>query len=261
MNCRNSFGRNDNPSAVEFAAAFKRLLVCHPLTTSVDHNIITDATGILTVPSTYKIKFDSATNQKPIAGLAAEFDLKCTYEAVMMEEIEAMEPYEQHMCAYIALCIEKKFIQNTQQHKEKCGTCAAMLLDSSEIINDDLLAMNVSSAEDKKQPSSSTLKLVIFANAMMKRVFDENQQGLNLDAVQKIIADYINIDDLYNDFDLKHIEQDEPSSFYHKINFINLLIKTYMTMKSRKIGKKLTEAQQGKLIRFKNKRTVILNGQ
>lgn len=94
----------------------------------------------------------------------------------------------------------------------------------------------------------------------MKRIFDENQQGLNFDAVQKIIAEYINIDDLYDDFHLKHIGQ-ELTPFNHKSTFINLLIKTFMTMKSQKIGKKITEAEQGKLISFKKKREVILKGQ
>lgn len=179
----------------------------------------------------------------------------------MLAEIGAIEPYEQHMCAHIALCIERKFIKNTEQSKYKCDTCASVLLDPSENINDDLLAMNASSAEKKNQPSSSTLKLVIFANAIMKKIYDENQQDQKFDTVQKMVTEHINIDDLYNDFDLKHFEQDESTSSDHKAQFINLLVKTYMMMKSRKFGKKITEAQQGKLVRFKKKRSIILRGQ
>lgn len=48
---RNSVGRNDNPNAIEFQSAFRKLLVCHPITTSMDQNCITDATKILTVSS------------------------------------------------------------------------------------------------------------------------------------------------------------------------------------------------------------------
>lgn len=37
---RNQQGRNDNPNAIEFRSAFRKLLVCHPLLTSKDHNVI-----------------------------------------------------------------------------------------------------------------------------------------------------------------------------------------------------------------------------
>lgn len=189
-----------------------------------------------------------------------EINLELSYEAVLLEEIEAMEPYEQHMCAYIALCVERKFIQNTKQHKNKCSTCVAVLFDHD--INDDLLELNAISANEKSQPSSSTLKLIIFANAIMKIVFDLDQQGHNFDAVQKVIANNIDIDDLYDDFDLKHNEQNElRQSCDHKKQFVDLLVKTYMQMKSQKIGKKITDAERGELIRHKRKRAVILKGQ
>lgn len=37
---RNSLGSNDNPDPVEFQRAFKKLLICHPLLTSVDDNVL-----------------------------------------------------------------------------------------------------------------------------------------------------------------------------------------------------------------------------
>lgn len=105
INPRNCLGRNDNPNAVEFASAFKKLLVCHPLITSVDHNVLTNATGILTV-SAHRNNQPSSTVvdcQMP----ALELD----YETIMLIEIERADSYEQHLWAYIALCVEENFIK------------------------------------------------------------------------------------------------------------------------------------------------------
>lgn len=132
---RNSLGRNDNPNATEFASAFEKLLVCHPVMTSVDHNVITNATGILTVSSKIKNKSKPSVvvNQPDV------LELELDYDMTMLGEIESVEPYQQHMCAYIALCVEDKYIQNTKQHKNKCTECANILLASNDKINKNFL--------------------------------------------------------------------------------------------------------------------------
>lgn len=74
--------------------------------TSVDHNVITNATKILTVSSKSKKKLSL-----PVPEQEFELELELSYEDVMLEEIENMEPYEQHMCAYLAVCIKKNFFK------------------------------------------------------------------------------------------------------------------------------------------------------
>lgn len=61
-NFRNSLGSNDNPNAIEFKSAFRKLLICHPVMTSLDQNVITNATGILTVSSRAKKKPLTSSN-------------------------------------------------------------------------------------------------------------------------------------------------------------------------------------------------------
>lgn len=224
--------------------------------TSRDHNVITNATGILTVSS----KNPSKPHTLP-APNQLEIELELCYEAVMMGELEMMDAYESHLCAYIALCVEEKFIQNTNQHKQKCMECAHVLLDANDRINDELLCMKPTTAEKFTQPSASTLKLTVFSNAILKMVYVENQQGNDVNEVRQTILENIDINDLYSEFDLKHIEQKAPVSYEHKQEFINLLLKTFLTMKSHKIGKKISDEERGKLIRYKKKRAVILKGQ
>lgn len=168
INFRNRLGRNDNPSTVEFQSAFKKLFVCHPLLTSVGHNVISNATGILTASSRSKNKLLTLTPQAQDVGIEFELvnEMELGYEHTMMNEIESMDPYEQHMCAYLALCIEEEFLKNTiNQHRYGCKRCVDVLSDADNKINDEFLAMK---GEESKQPSTSTLKIVIFSNAVMK---------------------------------------------------------------------------------------------
>lgn len=238
---------------IEFQSVFKKLLVCHPLLTSVDHNVISNATGILTVSSRSKSKRTSVTAQ-PESMLMPEI---YSYEYEMLEEIENMEPYEQHICAYLALCIEAKVLQDLATPK-KCKICAEVLYSPSEKINDEFLALK---GDDSKQPSESTIKIVIFANAIMKKISAEHRQGNSFNAVSKAICEYLDIDDVYAEFHTAHHDEDGLSTREHKKLFIAQIINTYMTMKSKNIGKKITEEERGDLIRQRNKRNVIVAGQ
>lgn len=250
---RNSLGSNDNPNAIEFKSAFRKLLICHPATTSVDHNVISNATGILTVSSAAKKKLS------PLPNLNQEFELQLEfcYEDIMLKEIETMDRYDEHMCAYIALTVEEKFHQNVRQHKYKCAGCSAVLYTSDNKINDELLAMKAES----KQPSISAFKLVIFANAVMNMFSMEHGQGNSFNAVRQTIYERLDIDDIFENF--YHVQHDENTFQHtnHKEEFVFELIKTYMTIKSHKIGEKVTIEEQGELIRRKRKRAVILAGQ
>lgn len=229
--------------------------------TSHDHNVITNATGILTVsskiqksssPSTVRNQTQTFESER---GLEIDMEL-LSYESVMLNEIELMEPYEQHMCAYIASCIEKKFIENTNLSKYKCEHCANLLLFSNDSINDGLLAMKDG---EIKQPSASTLKIVIFSNAAMKLISLENPLGNDINDVCRVICENIDMDDLFDDIDFNHDDQEHSAS--HKSNFITLLIKIYLNLKSQRIGKKITDNERGELIRYNKKRSVIVAGQ
>lgn len=207
-------GRNDNPNAVEFSSAFKKLLICHPLVTSVDHNVITNATGILTVSSHKVVK--QVIESPGVEDQVEELELD--YEAVMLTEIQEAEPYEQHMWAYIALCVEENFIQNTKNHKYKCSACADILLCEDEKINDELLSMKTREDGQIQQPSISTLKVITFANAVMKIYSDQHHSQNTLNIIRKSIIKNIDIDDLYNNDNFSHQGHEQVD---HKEKFIS----------------------------------------
>lgn len=254
MISRNSLGCNDNPDAVQLASAFKKLLVCHPLLTSLGSNNLTNATGILTISSNKNIQ------PKPPVVEIQEIELELDYEVVMLAELEAAEPYEQHLWAYIALCVEEKFVENTKNHIYKCNECAGILLSENDKINDEFLAMKDRVVGKIQQPSASTLKIIIFCNAVIKMHSEEYQSSNSIKVIKKNISSNIDIGDLFNDDDFTHRNHEE-SAQRHKKEFIELIVETHMKLKSYRICKKITDEERGELIRHRKKREVIVRGQ
>lgn len=95
--------------------------MCHPITTSVDHNSITNATSILTTSSSHR-KIHNKNNFA--CAQIQEYELEIDYDQLMLEKIITMDSYEQHLCAYLALCIEQQLIQNIKRNLYKCSECA-----------------------------------------------------------------------------------------------------------------------------------------
>lgn len=180
---RNSQGRNDNPSTIEFRAAFQKLLVCHPLITSKGTNVITNATGILTISSRKPTEIQLTSKSPP--DQTQEYEIEVDYKTLFLDELNDMDQYDHHVIASVALSIEQKLIQkmNICKHKYKCSQCIEMLLTSSEKIHDNLLAMRVTNS----QPSRSTVDIVTFANAVMKLISKQRGQGNDHNAVLRTI--------------------------------------------------------------------------
>lgn len=196
---RNSLGRNDNPNATEFKSAFRKLLVCHPIITSVDRNTITNATGMLTTSSSNKKKPQRSSAQ--VQG----YELEVDYDQLMLEEISTIDSYQQHLCAYLALSIEEQFIQYINRNLYNCSECANILHGIHDKINDDLLAMK-NDVGPAKQPFASTLKIVIFADAVMKNISAQPIQRQNVEAVCRTIYNNLDMDDLYTSANFEHVE-------------------------------------------------------
>lgn len=194
---------------------------------------------------------------------AQAFELDINYDATMLKEIGDMEGYDQHMSAYLALCIENKMIQKINQNKYKCSGCAGVLFARHGRITDSLLALKNTTPEEAKQPLLSTLKIVIFSNAVFKEISSRSFEGNDIDTVWKTILNYIDIEDLYSTEDFEQHEQQQysHSQFTHKEEFVIQVVKMYVILKSQKIGRKIADEGKGEYIRHKNKQAVHLAGQ
>lgn len=236
---RNRQGRNDNPSATEFASAIRKLLVCHPLTTSRDHNVITNATGILTISARSNIRSHEQINSESNLELTDTEMIEIDSEELMNDEMD-MDSYEEHLCAYLSLCVEEKMWQSMKLSKKKsCSKCIRILLSRNDAMNDALLAK-----KDKEhvQPSRSTFKIIVFSNAINKKIAS-NDQNYNFISVREHIHRYLEINELYTASNFEHDGEN------HKEKFVVQVIDTYLNMKSAKIGKRIGDEERGAFIR------------
>lgn len=244
---RNSVGRNDNPNTIEFRAAFRKLLVCYPLLTSLGHNVISNASKILTVSSAAKKR------PPPAIPIQSEFILEVPYQEIIGEELAEMQPFDQHMCAFAASNTEQRVTRDlNRSSKSNCSKCA-LIFSQNDKISDALLAKKNIRFAQIDQPCQSTLTLVIFSNALMKVV----PSGINKDynSLGGAIYDNLNIDDLYTASDFEHNGEDHKEEFVRKVIFM------FLTLKSESISKRLTDEQQGDLMRNRLKAYTHLSGQ
>lgn len=234
---QNRQGRNDNPNAVEFASAYKKLLICHPLTISNNQNVISNATGLLTVSSRPKKQVISTNS------IEAEM-IDINHEELNNVVSNSVEPFDDHLNAYVALCVEKRTIQDAKLCKKgSCPICGEILLDPEEKMNDDFLAMK---SGNNLQPCKSTHRIVILSEAILK-IISSSEQGINFDQANKTILKNLKIDELYSTSNFEHDQKD------HKEDFLKRIVKAYLTLKSQNIGKRIADEERGAFIRSRLK--------
>lgn len=117
-------GRNDNPSASEFKARYKKLLVCNEIVYKNDKgNCISNDTGILTV-STRAIPQPS----KESTDQGDTFEIELDYFQAVEEDIPK---FDQHLYANVASTIETTLIAKMKRYKkQECVQCIGVFEDN-----------------------------------------------------------------------------------------------------------------------------------
>lgn len=245
---RNRQGGNTNPNAIEFASAFRKLVVCHPLTTCRGSNVIENATKILTVSSSTK-KRQKTINS--IENVEVDINIETDHEQLVKGEIDSMDSYEEHLCAYLALCIEERMLKSMKNQKISCCGCLNILKDENEKINDELLSKK---RKEHTQPSKSTMEIVLFSNAVMKKI-NLDPRETSIGVVRKIICNNIDMDKLYVTSNFEHVDSN------HKEKFLEQAVNTYLVMKSQQIGRRIADEERGAFIRSRNAAATHNRGQ
>lgn len=247
---RNSNGSNDNPNAIEFKSAFRKLLICHPLLTSKGHNVIPNTTKILNVPSTRK---SSLPNAVRLVREEVELDFTCCYEDMIFSELQEMDAYDEHLCAYVALEVEKKIIRKIECHtKITCAACADVFKQNIKI-SDELIRSKNEGSSPTDQPCLSTLKIIVFVNAIHKIM-----PSIEAKCIRMCICNNLDLNDLYATSNFEDHQLNKSSQ--HKEEFVSEVVKTYMDMKSMKIGNRITIEDKGLSNRYINKKLIHVEG-
>lgn len=253
---RNSLGCNTNPNAAQFRSAFRKILICRPVITSKGHNIaIRNETGILTASSaplsqaSNTITFDSEQDDM----------ILLNYDEILGVEIKKIEPYDEHMFAYVAQCLENKIIQSMKKSKKSCSECINALTNENEKISDPILENQDNVPSQIKQPCISTRNIVIFTDAVIRIISPSGITDFN--STWKTIFNNINLEELYSQTNFEDHQQQSVDSYGHKEKFVMEIIRTYMTMKSDNIGQRITDEERGAFVRSRLRALTHNSGQ
>lgn len=254
---RACLGSNDNPDEAHLKAAYRKLLVCMPHTTSRGGNCIISSTDILTVSSAYK---PPEPVQLPLNQIQEiEID-EGTFFGLLGSELE---PYEEHIRAFIASNIQMNINKRTETKSvTACQDCWSVFNQNTKI-HDGFLEKKTG-RKKYVQPCLSTIEIIAACDVVFHLTQSKNH--VEFDVMTKTIFSKLIIEELYESsvFDIHIIppKMKEMSGFTHKEQFIYEVICEYMHMKSKKIGKRITiEEQNGRALRRCNRRNYIVAGQ
>lgn len=248
---------NDNPSAAEFQAIYRKLLVCKEIVYKNNYaNCMTDDTGVLTVAS-------SRSADKPTADYTFEsgnlFEIEFDYYAAIDEEIGK---FDQHLNSFIASTIESKLTETMKRcHKKECSQCIEVFNENDKVEDDFITKKNETSLTNK--PCRSTVDLVKATNKILNLLVDQ-VVGLDVNVyvstIKKVMS-LLNIQELFKQSNFNTHSQKKCGLFTHKEEFICKIVSEYMKLKSQRIGSRITEQERGTYIRHNNKKRIHEAGQ
>lgn len=249
---RGSLGANNNPNEQQFSAAYRKLLFCVPQLSARGTNCNLNVGNVLTVSSA-----EQQTLPTP-ADLSSdnETEIRMSYDELLKIPLD---PFEQHMCAYLSSCIETNITKNIETRNiSACQDCLKIFEENPKICDRFIAKKNMN------QPCASTRDLIMICDSIFKLL--QTNEHIGFQSMLKTIFNKLNINRLYelsyfDNHDRAEINRSDNLNMTHKEQFIQAMVKEYMHMKSNKIGKRITIQEQGPSIRKKSSRHIILAGQ
>lgn len=244
-------GNNDNPSAAEFLAIYRKLLVCKEIVHRNNYgNCITDDTGILTIASSGSVDKYTSDNTSQYEVFEIEFD----YHVAIDEEIEK---FDQHLNAFIASTIESNITKAFKRcHKKQCSQCIDVFSQNAKL-NDDFITMKMAK-DSLEKPCRSTVDIIKATNKILSHLEDQPEIAQMYDRTLKTIMFYLCTEELYTQTDFNMHPQRKCE---HREDFISKIVREYMKMKSCKIGSRISEQEKGTYIRHNYKKRIQEAGQ
>lgn len=250
-------GNNDNPSASEFRARYRKLLVCKEIVYKNDFaNCITNDTGVLTVPATQSLKASSMnTTFTQSDVIRIDFD----FFDVTNGQIEK---FDEHLCAHTASLLENKIIANIKRcHKQECSECINVFGENEKVQDDFFAAMKKSYSI----PCQSTVSIIKATNKIFDILEETNEspQDRSYNIILRTVMSALICEDLYSNsnFTLHCSSKVKYPGLTHQEEFICRVVDEYMKLKSNKIGVRISEEERGVYIRHSYKKRVQEVGQ
>lgn len=222
-------GYNDNPTAQQFEAAYRKLLIHNDVVCSEKSNCVDHGTKILTA--------SSRKQRKPETAGAACDEVMCDefiFDEIFENNFNAqqfVDDSHDHSLAYMASCLESKIITaKIPKLKIKCQQCIDAFIEN-ELMEDSFIRfkarkMNIT------QPCKSTYDICKFVDNYLKQC---EGKSISFEAVAMSVLRNIPFETLYSstEFATHSVEG-------HKYTFIKQIIEIYMKLKSVHLAKCMT---------------------
>lgn len=239
-------GNNCNPNAQQFGAAYRKLLFQNEVTTSDYSNCRNDVTRILEV--------SSGAKKVPTSADAIELQMLAAYnDEHTREQFGEETELNRHSKAFLGSELEQKVTRKiTLRGRKACLNCLNILSINEKINN--IFINFLSQMKRIEQPCKSTMYII--------------------DVVDNILETYDSLDISYPSmltYILNCLSQGPDELLYessefgkehdHELDFLKLMVETYLDIKCTAVSKLVTRSSQKRLLRHHNLKEVHREGQ
>lgn len=249
-------GANVNPTAQQFMAAYRKLLLVIPHMSSKHTNCnYFHVSDILTVSSAQTPTVPSKDVNDMMNTKAIEINID--YETLISTPLS---PYDRHMCAYLSSIVEANILKKIKaQPIATCQDCLSVFSENHKIVDTFIEKKNIS-GHFITQPCSSSYQIIVTCNSICEELKANGHVEFNV--MSKTIMSCLNFEELYELSQFScHRHTMKITQLTHKEHFIFNIVSEYLRMKSVKIGKRITDEEwMESMSRRKARRLRILNG-
>lgn len=240
-------GCNDNPTALQFKGAYRKLMVHNEVENGVRANCFNDITKVLEVSSSSNRASSIASPDE--LEMLRNFDFENGEDEYLNELYQNSDILQQNSTAYIASIVEEKVIKKlTLKGRKGCMNCANVFVENE--ITDDIFIQFKSKNSKVIPPCKDTIVLIQNIDNLLERY---ESQNVTFNSMLVHISGKIDTSNFY--------ESTFGSNHNHKNEFISLIIRTYMDVKSTNMCKMITRMSQDKQIRHSYLKEIHFRGQ
>lgn len=199
---RSMNGCNDNPTTLQFTAAYKKLLIHNEISPSMDGNCEQSDVNVLSTSSRKK-KIDEPVNR------VIERENSLDYEEAVYRNIEyQLQTIEQHALHYDASCVEQQTLK-----KFKCTECKKELEEDEKILDS-----FIEFKSNVEQPCVGTVIICETCEGVMRNYEDITKIPFN--ELSKVIFDELSFEYVYEGVVFHNVA--------HKKELIDFVISLYV---------------------------------
>lgn len=247
---RSMNGYNDNPTAQQFEAAYRKLLIHNEIVCPKKSNCIETGTKILTTSSHRPTKNSDVLNIQ-MQEIDDPFLFDGHFEKSFHTAHQFTEDAHSHSIAFSASVLEDKIIKAKKPKLlVKCQECIDTFVEN-ELMNDSFIRFKTKTI-NIMQPCKSTFAICKFVDTFLKYFQDNtNNNTISYNMTLLQILQKIPFETLYTSSNFE-----SHASKNQKYEFIKRIIEIYLNMKSVNAAKTLTLKVHGEPIRHDLKKKI-----